>query len=64
MIDRSELLDLIDLARRRGAVVEVAGDLERIRVSGVSRFGPGWMPPIQAAERLREFLCATQEGER
>ena len=60
MTDRKELESLKSRAASRGVVVEIddteEGGIE-VRVRGAKGIGPFPMPPIRAAERLREW-CA------
>jgi len=60
MITDNNLRSLIEVARERGAVIRTRDDWGAIGAvqirSGIPGAGPGWMPPTQAAERLREFV--------
>lgn len=58
MISENELLDLIEAASVYGEIQTESDRYAIIRVRvRIPGFGPGWMPPIQAAERLGEFLA-------
>lgn len=63
-VKTSELLDLVDLARRRGAGYAVSwmGDrrssdrIVAVAIFGVPGIGPWPMPPAEAADKLRAAL--------
>jgi len=58
--DRKELDDLVTKARKRGAFVIVTtnrdGWIDSVEVHGLKGVGRAPMPPVAAAERLREAL--------
>lgn len=63
-VKTSELLDLIEVARRRGAGYAVSwmGDrrssdrIQSVAIFGVPGIGPWPMPPAEAADKLRTAL--------
>lgn len=58
MVSESELLALIEAASKYGEIQTESDRYAIIRVRvRIPGFGPGWMPPIMAAERLGEFLA-------
>ena len=60
MVTEEELRTLIARTLGAGATVESwtnhAGCITRVRIAGAKGIGPHPMPPIAAAERMREFL--------
>ncbi len=69
MVSDTELRELIARAQKLGAIIETTEKedtegrwlIESVAVVNVSGIGPNPMPPILAAERLREFLSVTTE---
>lgn len=68
MVSEKELRTLIAKAEAKGAHIVVTHDqkihaeegrtlIASVQISGVQGFGPSAMNPIDAAERLREFLA-------
>ena len=70
MTSNHELLELIAKARHMGAIVNVTHDqvahivegrevIDSVQVIGLKGCGPHAMPPIAAAERLRELTATS-----
>lgn len=71
MVSNKELRELVEAARAKGAIIRCrceggdgTGTLQgqvivgvQVRYGTIPGVGDGWMPPIQSAERLREFLA-------
>lgn len=69
VIDQAHVRWLVSEARRYGAIVRLwvdppydddggGGTITRVQVrSGIPGCGTGWMPVIQAAERMEEFVA-------
>lgn len=64
MTDRKELEKLAGEMRKRGATVTIDHDrdgyISDITIAGAKGIGPHPMPPISAAERMREFLSKAE----
>ena len=66
MTTAKELSDLVEAARAKGAIIRTRHDgwiddpieAVQVRYGSIAGVGDDWMPAIQAAERLREFVYA------